>query len=375
MYREVSLIAHTRRTLRSANQSRGGRLHLGVRSKSLFSAFKSAKFLPSFYCFLSISSISLARHRYSLPLFILSLFPSFLTKTPSRHFLESFDSRLMNRRWILFKKWKNLENCRIVREPSVHLEIKCRSPFQPVLSLSPVSVFIFAKREEVAPRSSLSLFALTRLHETRSFSAHSSPAWLFTPVAPLPPFPSLPNTFPPRPTPHPFRNKSQFSSSLSLSLDTNKRIFVFDSSPAGGECESSRAERFAADSTLLAREWQQWALLLIRFTERDGKRGTVARSGVGMAAIVSTDREPSFASFANRSRHDLFLLFLKCLAKSFGIFSSPTRRNILDWTMCSRSVIGKGSMIFRPQLFSSVRNDLENEMFLLFVSLIVELYM
>lgn len=32
-------------------------------------------------------------------------------------------------------------------------------------------------------------------------------------------------------------------------------------------------------------------------------------------------------------------------------------------------------MIFRPQLFSSVRNDLENEMFLLFVSLIVELYM
>lgn len=43
--------------------------------------------------------------------------------------------------------------------------------------------------------------------------------------------------------------------------------------------------------------------------------------------------------------------------------------------MCSRSVIGKGSMIFRPQLFSSVRNDLENEMFLLFVSLIVELYM
>lgn len=226
MYREVSLIAHTRRTLRSANQSRGGRLHLGVRSKSLFSAFKSAKFLPSFYCFLSISSISLVRHRYSLPLFILSLFPSFLTKTPSRHFLESFDSRLMNRRWILFKKWKNLENCRIVREPSVHLEIKCRSPFQPVLSLSPVSVFIFAKREEVAPRSSLSLFALTRLHETRSFSAHSSPAWLFTPVAPLPPFPSLPNTFPPRPTPHPFRNKSQFSSSLSLSIRTNGSLFL-----------------------------------------------------------------------------------------------------------------------------------------------------
>lgn len=40
--------------------------------------------------------------------------------------------------------------------------------------------------------------------------------------------------------------------SLSLYTDTNKRIFVFDSSPAGGECESSRAERFAVHSTLLA---------------------------------------------------------------------------------------------------------------------------
>lgn len=66
------------------------------------------------------------------------------------------------------------------------------------------------------------------------------------------PFPSLLITSP-RSTLRLFRNKSQ-SSSLSLSLytDTNKRIFVFDSSPAGGECESSRAERFAVHSTLLA---------------------------------------------------------------------------------------------------------------------------
>lgn len=229
MYREVSLIAHTRRTLRSANQSRGGRLHLGVRSKSLFSAFKSAKFLPSFYCFLSISSISLVRHRYSLPLFILSLFPSFLTKTPSRHFLESFDSRLMNRRWILFKKWKNLENCRIVREPSVHLEIKCRSPFQPVLSLSPVSaLFSFSQNGRKSRRARLYHYSRWRASmKLDPFQPILRPHGFLRPLHHRLLFLLSQTPFPLARHPTPFEtSRSSPPLSLSLSIRTNGSLFL-----------------------------------------------------------------------------------------------------------------------------------------------------
>lgn len=167
---EVSLIAHTRRMLRSENQSRGGLSR--VRSKSLFSGFESANFLPS----LSSTSSSPSGHRSRY----LSLLFLYFQVFSNQNTLPRIGG------WIEGYLFKMEESRKIVRGPSVYCSSRNKVPFpvsSPVLSPSPVSVFILAKREEVVPCSSLSLFALTRLHETRSFSTHSSPAWLFTPVA------------------------------------------------------------------------------------------------------------------------------------------------------------------------------------------------
>lgn len=167
---EVSLIAHTRRMLRSENQSRGGLSGLG-RNHCLVASSQQT----FFHLFLPL----LPPH-FRLDTRYLSLLFLYFQIFSNQNTLPRIGG------WIEGYLFKMEESRKIVRGPPVYCSSRNKVPFpvsSPVLSPSPVSVFILAKREEVVPCLSLSLFALTRLHETRSFSTHSSPAWLFTPVA------------------------------------------------------------------------------------------------------------------------------------------------------------------------------------------------
>ena len=132
----------------------------------------------------------------------------------------------------------------------VPLEIKFYSPFPAPfslslsLSLSRVCLSFHFRNEQVPQFPSLSLFALTRLHETRSFSGYSSPAWLFTP-----PFDTscIPST--------PIRTK---------------RVFVFDSSPR--ETRSRRRRARLASGTL---HWRLRRFFPGRGNNGSGNEGSV----------------------------------------------------------------------------------------------------
>lgn len=160
------------------------------------------------------------------------------------------------------------------------------------------------------------------------------------------PFPSLLNTSP-RSTLRLFRNKSQSSSFLSLSLhryeQTDLCFWQFASRGRMRKLASGTLRR-SLDAPRLENgnnrsEGKEGAPLLTRFTERGRKRGTAARSG---GRLCRADRQLSFSFL---SRISLIISgreggaldeFFESFVKSF--FSCTTRRNIVlkDWTMRSR---------------------------------------
>lgn len=189
------------------------------------------------------------------------------------------------------------------------------------------------------------------------------------------PFPSLLNTSP-RSTLRLFRNKSQ-SSSLSLSLSTpirtNGSLFLTVRQPgANAKARERNASPFTRRSSPW--EWEQWergergAPLLTRFTERGRKRGTAARSG---GAIVSRGSPTIvFVSFANFSYHLwqrggsigwIFRIFREIIFQLHDTskYSLEGLNNAFTWLERGRDRL----YISSKQLFSSVRNDLENETF------------
>ena len=188
------------------------------------------------------------------------------------------------------------------------------------------------------------------------------------------PFPSLLNTSP-RSTLRLFRNKSQSSSFLSLSLhryeQTDLCFWQFASRGRMRKLASGTLRR-SLDAPRLENgnngsEGKEGAPLLTRFTERGRKRGTAARSG----AIVSRGSPTIvFVSFANFSYHLwqrggsigwIFRIFREIIFQLHDTskYSLEGLNNAFTWLERGRDRL----YISSKQLFSSVRNDLENETF------------
>lgn len=162
--------------------------------------------------------------------------------------------------------------------------------------------------------------------------------------------------------------------SLSLYTDTNKRIFVFDSSPAGGECESSRAERFAVHSTLLALRMGTMGARGKRgppFDTIHRKRQKEGNGGAIGGRLCRADRQLSF-SFLSRisliisgreggALDEFFRIFREIIFQLHDTskYSLEGLNNAFTWLERSRDRL----YISSKQLFSSVRNNLENETF------------
>lgn len=329
---EVSLIAHTRRMLRSENQSRGGLSGLD-RNHCLVASSQQTffhLFLPLLPPRLDTALVT------SLYCFFISKY--FLTKTP---FLESGDESRDT-----FSKWKNLEKSFEGHPFTVHLGIKCRSPFHPLFSRPALSQFSFSRNGRKSCRARLYHYSRWRASmKLDPFQPILRPHGFLRPLHYYS-FSFSPKHLPSLNTP-PLSKQVAVLLPLSLSLytDTNKRIFVFDSSPAGGECESSRAERFAVHSTLLALRMGTMGARGKRGppfwhdSQKEAERGERRRD---RGRLCRADRQLSFSFL---SRISLIISgreggaldeFFESFVKSF--FSCTTRRNIVlkDWTMRSR---------------------------------------
>lgn len=189
------------------------------------------------------------------------------------------------------------------------------------------------------------------------------------------PFPSLLNTSP-RSTLRLFRNKSQ-SSSLSLSLSTpirtNGSLFLTVRQPgANAKARERNASPFTRRSSPW--EWEQWER-----GERGGppfdtihrKRQKEGNGGAIGGRLCRADRQLSF-SFLSRisliisgreggALDEFFRIFREIIFQLHDTskYSLEGLNNAFTWLERSRDRL----YISSKQLFSSVRNDLENETF------------
>lgn len=298
---EVSLIAHTRRMLRSENQSRGGLSGLD-RNHCLVASSQQT----FFHLFLPLlpPHFRLDTRYLSLLFLYFQVFSN--QNTLPRIGDESRDT---------FLKWKNLEKSFEGHPFTVHLGIKCRSPFHPLFSRPALSQFSFSRNGRKSCRARLYHYSRWRASmKLDPFQPILRPHGFLRPLHYYS-FSFSPKHLPSPNTPPLSKQVAVLLLSLSLStpIRTNGSLFLTVRQPgANAKARERNASPFTRRSSPW--EWEQWERgerggppfdTIHRKRQKEGNGGAIGGDCVARIANYRFRffREFLLSSLAERGKH------------------------------------------------------------------------